>query len=260
MKSPFPGMDPYLEGRWLDLHPRLIVTTARQIQRQLGSDLVASIEERVLVEDATGAGRRMGPDIHVVETRPEPSMVPPAATATAVAEPIILTLRSEPVRQRLIEIVDASSGGRVITIIEFLSPANKLPGDGRRLYRRKQEDCLDARVNLVEIDLTPTGERSLLCQRWEGAAQHQSVYQISAWRAAEPTQVGLYDVSLQTPLPVIRIPLRASDADAILDLQAVLAECYADARYDRVIDYSKPLTPPLAASDAAWTQTVLNLI
>jgi hypothetical protein len=66
MKSPFPGMDPYLESRWLDLHPRLIVAAARQIQRQLGTDLVASIETRVLVEDAHGSARQMGPDIHVV--------------------------------------------------------------------------------------------------------------------------------------------------------------------------------------------------
>jgi hypothetical protein len=24
MKSPFPGMDPYLESRWSDVHPKLI--------------------------------------------------------------------------------------------------------------------------------------------------------------------------------------------------------------------------------------------
>jgi hypothetical protein len=31
MKSPFPGMDPYLEAHWLDVHPRLIVGAAKQL-------------------------------------------------------------------------------------------------------------------------------------------------------------------------------------------------------------------------------------
>lgn len=56
MRSPFPGMDPYPEAHWLDVHPRLIVAAATVIQQQLGEDLVARIEERLLVEDA--AGRR----------------------------------------------------------------------------------------------------------------------------------------------------------------------------------------------------------
>lgn len=69
MKSPFPGMDPYLEWHWLDLHPELVVTSRRAIQRQLGSDLVARIEERLIVEDTLGYTRRIGPHVRVVEIR-----------------------------------------------------------------------------------------------------------------------------------------------------------------------------------------------
>jgi hypothetical protein len=67
MKSPFPGMDPYLEAHWLDVHPRLIVAASTAIQEQLGDDLVARIEERLLAEDALGPVRRIGPDVSVVE-------------------------------------------------------------------------------------------------------------------------------------------------------------------------------------------------
>lgn len=63
MKSPFPGMDPYLEQRWLDLHTRLIVASSRQLQLQLADDLVANIEERLIVEDTAGHSRRIGPDM-----------------------------------------------------------------------------------------------------------------------------------------------------------------------------------------------------
>ena len=257
MKSPFPGMDPFLEPHWLDLHSRLIVASARQIQRQLSNDLLARIEARVLVQDASGSARLIGPDVHIIETRPAPQ--PPASTSSsvAVAEPTVLTTHSEPITQRYIEIIDVSSGGRVITVLEFLSPSNKLPGIGRRLYRQKQDDCLDAGVNLVEVDLTRAGERSLLCNRWDSAERYTSTYQISAWCAAKPSQVELYQIALSQPLPSIRIPLRPSDSPAILELQRVLDECYLDARYERLINYTKPLTPPLSDVDAKWLQNLL---
>ena len=35
MRSPFPGMDPWLEQRWRDVHARLIVYIANQLQAQL---------------------------------------------------------------------------------------------------------------------------------------------------------------------------------------------------------------------------------
>ncbi len=52
-----------------------------------------------------------------------------------------------------IEIVDVKSGHRVVTTIEVLSPTNKRPGEGQRLYLQKQADMKQAGVNIVEIDL-----------------------------------------------------------------------------------------------------------
>jgi hypothetical protein len=260
MKSPFPGMDPYLERRWLDLHPELIVKSRATIQRQLGPDLTAGIGERVLVEDTLGYSRRIERDVRVVETtRPDSysdwgSVVAAAATLTA---PVHLTEISEPITQRFIEIIDRSTGGRVITAIEFVSPSNKVAGDGLEQYRQKQEECYNAKVSLVEIDLTRVGLRRLLCHRWARARQYESTYQISAWRASSPLGVDLYPISLRQRLPEISIPLRPHDADVKLDLQAVLDACYADARYDRSVDYRQPLDPPLDEPDAAWVRSLL---
>jgi hypothetical protein len=264
MKSPFPGMDPYLERCWLDLHPRLIVASANALQRQLGEALTASIGERVLVEDTLGYSRRIEPDVRVVETARLATHADGGGAAVAVATavatltaPVRLTEVSEPITERFIEIIDRSTGGRVITAIEFVSPSNKVAGDGLERYRQKQDECYNAKVSLVEVDLTRMGIRRLLCHRWARARQYESTYQVSVWRAASPLGVDLYPIPLRQRLPEISIPLRPRDADVKLDLQAILDACYDDARYDRSVDYRQPLDPPLDETDAAWVRSLL---
>ena len=41
MRSPFPGMDPYLEQFWGDVHHTMINRSRAAIQKQLPADLVA---------------------------------------------------------------------------------------------------------------------------------------------------------------------------------------------------------------------------
>lgn len=50
MKSPFPGMGPYLELRWEGVHQALIVYARDAIQPRLPDDLWALAEERVYVD------------------------------------------------------------------------------------------------------------------------------------------------------------------------------------------------------------------
>ena len=258
MKSPFPGMDPYLEAHWLDVHPRLIVEASNQLQGQLGESLIARIEERLVVEDpVSGDSRRIGPDVRIVEYGASESTVQPAG-GIALAEPIVLTAESEPVVQRFLEIIDLSTGGRVITVIEFVSPANKVPGDGLEKYKQKQSECRGAGVNLVEIDLTRTGHRQLLAHRWHEARQHDSTYQASIWRAAAAYRVELYPLRLAVRLPTLRIPLRPSDADAVLDLQSLVDAVYAASRYDRTTDYRASPEPPLEGEEAVWADSLLK--
>jgi hypothetical protein len=67
----------------------------------------------------------------------------------------------------------------------------------------------------------------------------------------------LYPLRLAEPLPAIRIPLRQSDADVTLDLQALIDKCYENGDYD-VIDYRQPPVPPLDPEAAAWTEKWLR--
>ena len=126
MKSPFPGMDPYLEQRWGDLHASLITYIRDALQPLLGPDLRARMEERVYVESIASESRQFAPDVSVLEL-PNKTRGGGAATALVegidVAEPLLVQVHLE-VTERFLQIIDVRTGGRVITTIEVLSPAS----------------------------------------------------------------------------------------------------------------------------------------
>ncbi len=250
-------MDPYLEVHWLDVQVSLIAYSRDQLQPQLGGELIARAEQRLVVEDPVGLSRRIGPDVQVVEHGLPGEPVRPTS-GVAVAEPMVFKVASDPIIERYLEIRDLTSGGRVITVIEFVSPTNKFPGDGRRKYQQKQQECRDADVNRVEIDLTRAGRRELLVHRWAGARLHESTYQVSIWRSAYGSQCELYSLRLQNRLPAIREPLRPTDTDAVLDLQSLIDAAHQASRFDRTTDYRRPCEPPLAGEEAEWMDQMLR--
>src|SRR5260370_20141336 len=67
MPSPFPGMDPYLEQFWGDVHARLIIYASDQLQGVLPRDLRARVQERVFVDAPQTVERDVYPDVRVVE-------------------------------------------------------------------------------------------------------------------------------------------------------------------------------------------------
>ena len=129
MKSPFPGMDPYLEAKWPEVHASLIVYARNQINQQLPADLQANIEENLAVRAANEHLYSIRPDIHLAE---DEAFVPTprAASGVALAEPLVVPRAKHP--ERHVEIVNQD--GRVITAIEFLSPWNKIGERAREQY------------------------------------------------------------------------------------------------------------------------------
>jgi hypothetical protein len=158
---------------------------------------------------------------------------------------------------RHIEIVDLRQDGHVITVIEVLSRANKVGLAGVQAYRRKQQACLDAGVNLVEIDLLREGDFVLAVPEEPIPTAYRTPYKICVRRASDLQRVELYRAPLREPLPNFPIPLRPSDEDIILQLQPLIDECYRDGRYDR-LNYSEAPHPALAAEDTAWAQQILH--
>src|ERR1051325_9351323 len=106
MASPFPGMDPYLEGpEWPDFHSRFVNAWCEGIADELPDDYVARIDERVyLVEVDPQARKLIYPDIAVAERGLAASAKP--ALATATLEPLTLPLENiEGPRETYIEIL-----------------------------------------------------------------------------------------------------------------------------------------------------------
>ncbi|MCY2965239.1 MAG: DUF4058 family protein, partial [Planctomycetota bacterium] len=155
MTGPFPGIDPWLEAHWRDVHARFMVYACDQIADRLPGDLQARIDEQLAVE-YDDAWRTISPDIRVVK-QPMTHRILPTTVTVIAAEPCLIPLSDEPSTHRHIEIIDRTSGERVVTAIELLSPANKVGKLGRDSYAKKQTEYLTSGVNLVEIDLIRAG-------------------------------------------------------------------------------------------------------
>lgn len=89
-------------------------------------------------------------------------------------------------------------------------------------------------------------------------ASHWTPYQVCVRRGWELTAAAIYPVPLRERLPIIKIPLRETDADVLLDLQALLDECYRKGHYGDDLDYRTEPEPPLEAADAAWAAELLR--
>jgi len=156
----------------------------------------------------------------------------------------------------LIEIIDAASGNRVVTAIEFLSSTNKLAGPGRDEYLRKRQEYRQAGANLVEIDLTRQGPRQEVLPLASIPPQHRATYLVCVTRAKPKFRLEYYPVSLRSRLPSFRVPLRPQDRDVVLRLQPLVEQAYVNGRYS-ALDYRRPLVPDLDRDDAVWVEGLL---
>ena len=135
-------MDPWLEDYWGDVHASLTAYTRDRLQPNLPSGLKARIEEYVTVEsklDDEEWRHHFVPDVVVTEPfRISASEQEGSVAVITETEAVLLPRYVEPPTLRRVQIIDTQNGNRVVTSIEFLSPANKV-GRGLELYRKKQQ-------------------------------------------------------------------------------------------------------------------------
>jgi hypothetical protein len=253
MKSPFPGMDPFMERHWLDVHAKLVAYAADQLNTRLPEDLVASTEERVAVEDEEYRPQAYSPDIHVRSHRVEIS-AEQAAPVASIAAPLRLVARIEPATEGFVHILEVDTG-LLVTVIEFVSPTNKL-GRGLAAFRTKREELLASNVNFVEIDLVRGGNWQALLRPHVCPPDQATPYRATVRETADPPAVYVYPIRLQDRLPSIRIPLRDGDPPIELELQPLIENAYANGRYDRRLDYAIPLEPLIGKDDAIRVQQI----
>jgi Protein of unknown function (DUF4058) len=256
MNSPFPGMDPYIEacGIWGDFHHTLIADIQRHLGATVPERYLVRSEERsylVLADEEGKTEHGMLPDVKV--TGPIGKEPPATGTAVAELETDVESVSMEALvvdehRESFIEIYEAGEKQQLVTVIEVLSPSNKKPrSKGWKLYHRKRQSLLIGGANFVEIDLLRGGRKMPMLQPWP-----RCPYTLLVSRRSLLSRCRVWLGWSLKPLPVIPIPLLRPDPDVSLALQPLIETIYARNRYHRSIDYTKPLQPPLAETEAVF--------
>lgn len=250
MPSPFPGMDPYIEGWiWPSFHAGLIVQLHDQLNPRLPKKYIATIENFVRRIDLTSDDRAlMEPDLYVADRLPNPS----AAGVATLTAPHMSVLPGTVYKQRYLKIVDHRAR-RIVTIIELLSPSNKSTGDDGVAYRHKREEYIGSSINLVEIDLLRRGQRPPLGE----PAPPPSDYLISVQRGEHRGRFGNWPFSVREALPPVPVPLDPNVEDLILDLKSCVDHVYDAGRFEDQLEYDRPPEHPLKEPDAAWAKELL---
>lgn len=258
MTSPFPGMDPYLESHWLDVHSSMAVEARNALNASLPDDLVASVEERT--EIASGLDDDVDyvfrPDVKTFEPPTGTERVESRAGGAVVAAPFRLVVDLELGTERSVRIVAAGTE-RLVTVIEFISPANKR-GLGLNEFRRKRGELLSSGVNVVEIDLVRAGDWQALMAPHECPREARTAYRATIRVPGDNRSAYLFPAPIREPLPAVQVPLREGDPVVMLELQTLLDRTYANGRYARRVDYHADPVPMLDTVDATWADSLLR--
>jgi hypothetical protein len=249
-------MDPYLEQPrlWPDVHNGLIADLRNALGPALRPKYFVRLEERTYIASPEGLAFVGRPDL-TVERRGGKAGRPAAGDAAAPhASGTVLVDVPVPdtVRETWLE-VHAAATGKVVTVLELLSPTNKAAGAGRALYEEKRSSVLGTRTSLVEVDLVRSGEPMPVI----GQAP-RTHYRILVARGARRPRADLHAFSVRDPIPRFRLPLLAGDDEPEVDIGAVLQALYDKASYDLSLDYRADAVPPLEGDDAAWAEALLR--
>jgi hypothetical protein len=145
--------------------------------------------------------------------------------------------------------------GRLITLIDVVSPANKLSSAGRAAYLEKRKEGKQAGANLVELDLVLQGTPTLEYSR-EGLPEWD--YAVSVTRSTQTERYEIYTATLQKRLPRFRLPLAADDRDTVLDLHTAFTRCYDQGGFSAKIDYTRDPPTTLTTEDKQWLHGLLK--
>ncbi|OCR00712.1 hypothetical protein BCD67_12130 [Oscillatoriales cyanobacterium USR001] len=156
---------------------------------------------------------------------------------------------TEEITERYLEIREIKTG-KVITVVEFLSPKNKRVGEGQEKYLTKRQKVLNSVTHLVEIDLLRMGNFMPM------DASIPSDYRILVSRANLRPEAELYPFNLRESIPQFLFPLQPLESEPIVNLSEVLAQIYQEAALDLAIDYSQQPVPPLSESDFQWVRSL----
>jgi Protein of unknown function (DUF4058) len=222
MPSPFPGMDPYLEdeGTWPIFQHHLVLCLYQILLPNLVDRYRARVAQRHYVTE----------------------------------QALFTSVIREEHHEDFIEIRQRSDG-RLVTLLDIVSPANRTTSSGRQAYLDTRKDGRGGGANLVEIDLVLQGQPMLDYSRenlpdWD--------YAVTVTRASQPERHEIYTATLQKRLPRFRLPLAADDRDTVLDLHTAFNRCYDQGGFSSRIDYQREPGTRLNDEDRVWIDELLR--
>jgi hypothetical protein len=252
-------MDPWLENPnlWVDVHNSLIASIRDALVPRVAPSYLVRIEQRTY-EVRSGSAVYVGrPDVGITWSgAPEPFSGPAEvrpSTGTGLLEIDVEVPVTDHIDEWYLEVRDAASN-KLVTVIEVLSPTNKLRQPGRGQYLKKRGKIFDSRTSLVEIDLLRAGKRMPITI----SGPVEGDYRILVSRGKSRPRARLYVFGLRRPIPDVPIPLLPRDAEPMLDLNRALHELYDRARFDLSLNYTTVPVPPLAENDEAWAREILS--
>lgn len=245
-------MDLWLEhpSLWPDVHNSLIVAIRDELGLRLAPHYYVALERRAYQskpDDVYFVGR---PDLAFLPIGPgwTPEAEPVAGGASVGVLDVDVPL-ADTAEDAYLE-VHGVNGGELVTIIELLSPADKI-GGGREQYERKRQSVCLSKTNLVEIDLMRDGEPMPTTPR-----APRSDYRILVSCGTSRPRGKLTTFGVRHAIPTIPLPLRPGEEEPMLDLGAILHALYGRARFDLQLKYDRPPAPPLGEADAGWAASL----
>jgi hypothetical protein len=222
MPSPFPGMDPYLEDEayWSGFHRQLIMCLYQILLPGLVDRYRARISQRHYVTE----------------------------------QALFTSVIREEHHEDYIEIRQRGDG-RLVTLLDVVSPANKTSPQGRDSYLDTRRLGRNANASLVELDLVLQGQPTLEYSR-DGLPDWD--YAVTVTRSTQPERYEIYTATLQKRLPRFRLPLAADDRDTVLDLHTAFTRCYDQGGFAAKIDYTRNPTTRITPEDQEWLNEILT--
>jgi hypothetical protein len=245
-------MDPYLEHPtlWPGVHNGLIAALQLSLAPQLRPQYYVAIEERLYITESDQRVFVGRPDLAIVgQTAAETALRPSSSTPSVLTVQVPLP---DEVRETYLEVRETGTDD-VVTVLEILSPTNKRPGRGRRIYEDKRLEVLASRTHLVEIDLVRAGEPMPITGT--GSATD---YRLLVSRGDCRPNATLYAFGVRQPIPPFPLPLKPADQEPTVDIGRILHDLYDRASYDLRLDYAGEPHPPLASAESAWADQLLR--
>lgn len=216
MSCPFPGMDPFLEDRrlWGSFHHQLVASLYQILLPGLVDRYRARVQQRCYVTE----------------------------------EPLFTSIIKENRQEEFIEIRQRTDG-KLVTLIDIASPANKMLPQGRTAYHETRKAARACNAGIVEIDLVLQGQPLLDFSR-DGLPEWD--YAVTVTRSTQPDRFEIYTATLAKRLPRFKVPLAPDDRDTVLDLQAAFVRTYDQGNFSAQIDYKQEPDVRLKPQDKEW--------